>query len=45
MPFIEWHIAAWRLMRIGVECCEADGTSDASRSTKELVHRALKRST
>jgi len=45
MPFIECHVAARRLTRIGAEYCEADSTSDASRSTKELVHKELKEST
>jgi hypothetical protein len=45
MPFIECYFAARRLTRIGTEYCEADGTSDASRSTKKLVHKVLKQST
>ena len=45
MPFIECHVAARRLTKIGAEYGEADGMSDASRSTKELVHKVLKQST
>jgi hypothetical protein len=45
MPFIECHAAARRLTKIGAACCEAGGTSNASRSTKELVHKVPKQST